>query len=194
MKRNKFEIGDIIKGLNDDEKIVMKDMLKALVTDVYKDKMRIKVLNHINYEYINNSFWVDNDVSHYELISNINSFDMSVYVQDNKLIVHNNFDDTEVVTEITKEMLEAHVLTDSIVELLKDVDTNKLICDTPKYSGKVIAVSMARGVEWTRGKVYKFEDGLTTLDNGATYPPVPAKTFEDVTNFTGMQLIEVVED
>lgn len=56
-----FKVGDIIKGKENEYGITNDEMMKAVVTEVNRDRMEIKVLEHKRESEINEKYWVDND-------------------------------------------------------------------------------------------------------------------------------------
>ena len=81
------------------------------------------------------------------------------------------------------------------ISAMKEID----IVEAPKYyNGKVVCIDKL-GVNrnlYTIGKIYQFEDGVLTSDNGTTtkdWGNKPFKSFEDFSEFTFSKFIEIVE-
>lgn len=193
MKRNKFEVGDVIKGKENNFPIFNEDMTKALVIEIKSSyDMVIKILNHNDKEFIDKSFVVANTTDGYELLENINKFDVSLYVKDNRLYCVDNISGKELSLPIT-EVINVDTLKCLITNILKYVDLDNLIDDAPRYNGKVIFINDFRDM-FTKGKIYNFTNGQTTLDNGEFFPLIPAKTFDDVVKYSAVEVVEVFDD
>lgn len=193
MKRNKFEVGDVIKGKENNFPIFNEDMTKALVIEIKSSyDMVIKIINHNDKEFIDKCFVVANKTDGYELLENINKFDVNIYVKENRLFCVDNISGKELSLP-NADVVNVDNLMCLITNLLKYVDLDNLIDDAPRYNGKVIFINDFRDI-FTKGKIYNFTNGQTTLDNGEFFPLIPAKTFEDIKKYSTVEVVEVLND
>lgn len=64
----------------------------------------------------------------------------------------------------------------------------------PLYNGKVVCIdNINNPTLYTNGKIYQFNDGFMTANNGDKYPDDPVHSFEEWSEWTGSKFIEIKE-
>lgn len=195
MSETKYKVGDVVKVRDDLEtgkKYYMKSgfehdsVVDSMLTFRGKSVTIESITSTGKYSIVGDCYnWTDemfedDDVSWKVVIIGKGHTTEATYYEDNK-----------VVKKVTTKK---HSDDEHSSKVACDVLINRLF-EKPRYNGKVVCTDncYANNRIYTVGKIYKFNDGHITADDGIKYPLNPVYSFEEWINWTGSKFIEVVE-